>query len=175
MHDICLFGPHMPNASPILKLFLVIALCLAAVSCKKKYPDGPLISFSSKLKRMEGTWQISSAIINGENKTTYKGFATCRLKIGDNKEYAVQWEEKSQEMNTLGTWKWVERKKYLRFSTDLWFYKIDANHNLTHNTYNNSQLSFITYRILRLTDDQLWLETSTAGGDQVELHFKPVQ
>jgi hypothetical protein len=165
----------MPNIPSILKSFLVCVLLLGAVSCKKKYPDGPLLSFTSKFKRVVGTWQLSAAVINGEGKMTYTGFATCLLQMTDNKEYSVQWEERNQEMNTLGTWQWVDRKKYLRFSTDLWFYKIDADHNLTHNTYNNSQLTNTTYRITRLTEDQLWLENTTENGDQVVLHFKTAE
>lgn len=166
----------MPNThSIVLKSCLAMVLLLGAASCKKKYPEGPLLSFSSKFKRVVGNWQLSAAIINGEGKMNYKGFSTCVLRITDNKEYSVQWEEKSQEMNTLGTWKWVDRKKYLRFSTDLWFYKIDANHNLTYNTYNNSQLTYTTYRITRLTEDQLWLENNSESGAQVELHFKTTE
>ena len=152
----------------------MIFLLGMTVSCKKKYPDGPLFSFSSKLKRVSSDWVLTAAIINGEGKMSYPGFATCQLNITEDKGYAAKWEERGQELNALGTWKWQERKKYISFSTDLWFYKLDATDNLVINTFNNSQLTATTYRIIKLTEERLWMENNTPNGGHVELHFKSV-
>lgn len=164
-----------PNMTPSVAIRYITLLFFVSVlaGCKKKYPDGPLLNFSSKLMRVSGDWVLSAAFINGEGKMSYTGFSSCRLKITDDKGYLAQWEEKNLEMNALGTWKWEERKKYISFSIDLWFYKLDDAGRLMVNTFNNSQLTERKYRILKLTDDQLWMEHTSASGNHAELHFKP--
>jgi hypothetical protein len=49
------------------KLFCILILLAITLSfgCKKRYPDGPLISFRSPYKRIVGEWQIVSFTSDG--------------------------------------------------------------------------------------------------------------
>lgn len=48
-----------------MRVSFVLVLCLAILTSCKKYEEGPVISFRSKTKRLEGSWQIVKWKING--------------------------------------------------------------------------------------------------------------
>jgi hypothetical protein len=57
----------------------VIILSLA---CKKQFPDGPLISFRSKAKRIEGTWKLDKFYINSVDSTIeYNTMLGCEIEF----------------------------------------------------------------------------------------------
>ena len=50
---------------------LTLIVALLFTSCKKRFPDGPLISFRSKLERIQGVWNLSAYLVNGVDSTRY--------------------------------------------------------------------------------------------------------
>jgi hypothetical protein len=51
-------------------LFLLILLTIAfSFSCKKRFPDGPLISFRTVKHRILGNWKVNKYTINGVDST----------------------------------------------------------------------------------------------------------
>ena len=48
---------------------LIVTVLL--ISCKKRFPDGPLISFRSEGERIQGVWNLSAYIVNGIDSTQY--------------------------------------------------------------------------------------------------------
>lgn len=51
------------------RLLSILIVCLLICSCKKKYPDGPFISFYSREARVANTWKMQQVIHNGMDVT----------------------------------------------------------------------------------------------------------
>jgi hypothetical protein len=65
-------------------LVLLFLTTLLLTSCKKKFPDGPLISFRSIYTRIDGKWESENYIVNGIDSTDFlnnKLGAKCQLNI----------------------------------------------------------------------------------------------
>jgi hypothetical protein len=53
-----------------------------ALSACKKYPEGPLISFRSSLKRVVGTWNVDKFYINnGDSTSEYVQKLNCKIEF----------------------------------------------------------------------------------------------
>ena len=57
----------MKNIKTIAIVAVFATLSLSA--CKKRYPEGPAISFRSPMHRLIGEWHITGFYINGNNAT----------------------------------------------------------------------------------------------------------
>jgi hypothetical protein len=95
---------------------LSFILLLLAITCTfgcKRYPDGPLISFRSPEKRIEGTWQIVGFTSNGVDSIQY-----CIDSCGSN--MTIQIPDPPDYWNYLwfnnrfgADWKFSDNKKIL--------------------------------------------------------------
>ncbi len=122
--------------SSLKTLLFVISVSLFVFTGCKKYEDGPLISFKSKMKRLEGEWRL--VYQNGDDvfsippKLYFKfeedGTFT-RTEVGDN------------TISYTGTWVWESRKEII---------EVDLR--------SPDNIERIDYRISKLTSDALWIE-----------------
>lgn len=130
----------------------LFALASVTTGCKK-YEDGPLISLRSKKARVANTWKIDKAYDNGSDVT------------GEYDQYVLQ-------LNEDGYAKLTAEYDYSGFtfsgSTEgRWSFEGDKE-NLKMDFENNDADG--TYKILRLKEDEMWLEEA---GNGRELHLKP--
>jgi hypothetical protein len=171
-----------------LKYLLVFCLCYFFFSsCKKKYEEGPLISFQSKCNRLqEGQWQLEYLYIDNIDSTNevYKSLGSI-----DNEMYIdfIMQEKgrnaclKGGEVLTrvktslsngyfsdyAGYYNWGKDKKYLEML-------LVDNRIINLNKKPVGPLftgHFINYRIKKLTKKDLWLDV-TYNGKYVWMHFK---
>ena len=141
-----------------MKTFKTLAFALIAAisfsSCQK-YPDGPAISFITKLERVSNDWEVKEARRGGENVTD--DYDEYSLYI--NKDYSARLEatysfnDATFIYQTDGTWEFNNDKEELYFD----FEDDDAD-------------GF--YYILKLERDELWIEDKDDG---TELRFEPIQ
>jgi len=132
----------------IIGLFIVFPLIL--LSCKK-YEEGPLLSLKSKKERLANTWKVETALRNSEDiSQEYRNYHLTFTKEG---YFFVFYVEQSANSTIQGTWVLSNDKKEISTS-----YYVDT------------QTKTITYKILRLKENELYLfdiETNT------ELRFIP--
>lgn len=129
-------------------ILTLVALCIMPVvqSCKK-YPDGPLISFSSRTARVANTWRVDTYLLNGTDYTSVMaGYLETYSKDGN---YSYTWG------NHAGTGVWA-------------FQNSDEEIRLTGISHQESR-SLI---ILRLENKSFWYYYMD-GNDRKEFHMIP--
>jgi hypothetical protein len=132
--------------------FLIAGLTigLTATSCKK-YEDGPNVSLTSRTERVANTWIISYAEEDGENVSSeFNQYELFMNSSGDatlDANYTVF--GTTYQNQTSGTWVFTNDEANLRLDFD-----------------DDSQDG--EYRILRLTNDELWLKDISQN---LELHL----
>lgn len=153
-------------------------------SCKRKYEEGPLISFTSKCKRLERTWTLSYIYIDGIDSTeaVYKA-----LGIIDNK-FRAKFIEPSDgtcfnyapidvRVNITGSiyyshlpgsYKLSENGKYLIMNIIRTSDIVNLKYKEVGPFFTDD---YVEYRIKRLTKSELWLEL-TYNGKYIWIHFK---
>ena len=139
-----------------LKISLLIALLVAIIlpSCGK-YEEGPAISFRSKKSRLVNEWKIDEWYSAGINITqtqldTKPGFV---LKITEDGKWIESYTVGSGTNTTEKTWEFSSDKKNVNVSIG------------------GTSLS---YEILKLKQDELWLKFSIVTGSSTaitEAHF----
>ncbi len=127
-----------------------LTIGLAATSCKK-YEDGPNVSLTSRTERVANTWIISYAEEDGQNVSTeFNQYELFMNSSGDatlDANYTVF--GTTYQNQTSGTWTFTNEEANLRLDFD-----------------DDSQDG--EYRILRLTNDELWLKDISQN---LELHL----
>ena len=131
-------------------LLLAFTVTLLATSCKK-YDDGPMFSLRSKTERISNTWRVDKASNGGNDVTSsFDQYELQLLSNGDATLAALySLGSLSFEFETTGTWSFEDSKEDLRLD-----FENDA--------------ADRTYEILRLKEDELWLQDNGGG---LELHL----
>ena len=67
-------------------IYLLILLAIAcSFGCKKRFVDGPLISFRSVKQRIHGTWKVDKFYINGADSTDeFNAKVGCEIEFTGN-------------------------------------------------------------------------------------------
>jgi hypothetical protein len=126
---------------------------LFLVSCGK-YEDGPDFTLRSKTARIAGSWTLEKYMVDGVDLTSQVTSADLALSLKYDKDgsYTEVRFLSGQVVSTKsGTWKFSLNKENLVVT-------------LTSGTVT-------AYKILRLTNSELWLQ-ETYGGDVTEIHLK---
>ena len=131
-------------------LLLAFTVTLLATSCKK-YDDGPMFSLRSKTERISNTWRVDKATNGGNDVTSsFDQYELQLLSNGDATLAALySLGSLSFDFETTGTWSFEDSKEDLRLD-----FENDA--------------ADRTYEILRLKEDELWLQDNGGG---LELHL----
>lgn len=132
----------------LIPLVLFAALIVAAC---KKYEDGPAISLRSKKKRVEGIWKIDKKFDAQEEQLQ---LTSDDLKVRWEFEDTIYREVFSGTTQISGTWEFTESKE-----------RILVNYEDTTGKYTRD------YRILRLTNSDLWLKFE----DSTEIYFSSTE
>jgi hypothetical protein len=144
----------MKKLSIVFTAFVLLALA----SCGK-YEDGPSFSFLSKKSRLVGEWYYEGIYVDGQEMTTpddLVGFSSTFEKNGDYLDMAV---DAGNPFVIVGTWEFANDKEELAITTQY----VDWNNTLVFNTIN--------YKILRLTNKELWY-SRIVNGSEYEIHLK---
>lgn len=131
---------------------LLITTAFAFQSCDD-YPDGPLVSLTSKTERVANDWKVGEALDEGTNITSeYEKYELSLTKGGEaNLTANYKFLGIQYEFTTTGTWEFLSNETKLSFD----FENDDADG---------------VYEILRLKEDEMWLKEDAGT---VELHFMP--
>ncbi|MGM0478543.1 MAG: hypothetical protein ACQERC_04905 [Bacteroidota bacterium] len=132
----------------LIPLVLFAALIVAAC---KKYEDGPAISLRSKKKRVEGIWKIDKKFDAQEEQLQ---LTSDDLKVRWEFKDTIYREVFSGTTQISGTWEFTESKE-----------RILVNYEDTTGKYTRD------YRILRLTNSDLWLKFE----DSTEIYFSSTE
>lgn len=157
----------------IRKVSLLIALAIIFITSCKKYPDGPLINFESKEKRVLGIWWVNYFSIDGADSTAYlksKPYYGCYIIypeiVGGGKEFGYSLMDNAgpnpnPNYNGAGYWMFLDHKKSIYFH----FYSY------VQGACGPYRANDVTWRIMRLEDTDLWLKT-TYNGKEYFVKFK---
>ncbi len=132
----------------LIPLALFAALIVAAC---KKYEEGPAISLRSKKKRVEGVWKIDKKFDAQEEQLQ---LTSDDLKVRWEFEDTIYREIFSGTTQISGTWEFTESKE-----------RILVNYEDTTGKYT------LDYRILRLTNSDLWLKFE----DSTKIYFSSTE
>ncbi len=137
-----------------IKILLLFISLAGVFSTCKKYPDGPLISFLSKQKRVRGEWQVESFTVNGVDSTTQLScdYFMFGPSSGDERQYVALGCSTGGSIN--GVWNFTDNKK------DLTIYG-NPSSNLGKTPF--VTFSSLDWEIQRLTDKQMWLKINYNG------------
>lgn len=132
----------------LIPLALFAALIVAAC---KKYEEGPAISLRSKKKRVEGVWKIDKKFDAQEEQLQ---LTSDDLKVRWEFEDTIYREIYSGTTQISGVWEFTESKE-----------RILVNYEDTTGKYT------LDYRILRLTNSDLWLKFE----DSTKIYFSSTE
>lgn len=138
----------------VVGLLLGIALLIAACS---KYPDGPEVSFTSRKARLVNNWKVDQSFRNNVQDTaTTNGL----LEFKDNGDYqGYIFNTPQNKFDTLtGTWRFVDS---------------DASVQVEFKRNTDTTTRYQNWKILRLMEDELWVETNNFGATWTKYHLKP--
>lgn len=158
------------------KSVLIISLIIFIYSSCKKYPDGPLISFTSKEKRLERTWTLEYLEIGGVDSTCYfldendSGFKFnyMRLKFGRDASYVDYGSHKNLYRFVYINCSLIDNKKKLSIDRQNYDPPAYSPKDQVGPFWVNEKVEF---RIRKLTKEELWLET-TYNGNLTKAHFR---
>lgn len=138
-----------------MKKTMLLAIPLLIFSGCGKYEDGPGLSLRTKKDRVTNTWQVSSAMQNGVDKTSDFNalFAGYLLDIRTDETYSLSYSPLSVgQVNETGHWAFVSEKLEIRFIS--------------------SDGEIRTYQILRLKEKEFWIRFQQDDADW-EVHLVP--
>jgi len=139
-------------------LLTVVASVLMLTSCSP-YEDGPAISLRSRTERLCNEWRLTRLYINGTEQTLSSFDQQTTLEFKDNGtvnySYAVM-DSTAIVITGSGTWEFND----------------DQTEVFTTVTYTLGGTEKDTFKILRLKEEELWLENNQ-DGDVVETHYEP--
>ena len=139
-------------------LLTVVASVLMLTSCSP-YEEGPAISLRSRTERLCNEWRLTRLYINGTEQTLSSFDQQTTLEFEDNGtvnySYAVM-DSTAIVITGSGTWEFND----------------DQTEVFTTITYTLGGTEKDTFKILRLKEEELWLENNE-DGDVVETHYEP--
>ncbi|HNT70178.1 MAG TPA: lipocalin family protein [Bacteroidales bacterium] len=139
-------------------LLTVLASILMLTSCSP-YEEGPAISLRSRTERLCNEWRLTRLYINGTEQTLSSFDQQTTLEFKDNGtvnySYAVM-DSTAIVITGSGTWEFND----------------DQTEVFTTITYTLGGTEKDTFKILRLKEEELWLENNQ-DGDVVETHYEP--
>lgn len=138
-------------------LFAAFAVLLLA-SCGK-YEEGPSFSLLSKKSRVVGEWYYEGIYVDGVEMTTPEDLVGYSSTFEKNGEYLDMAVDAGNPIVNVGTWEFANDKEELAITIQY----VDWNNTLVYNTMN--------YKILRLTNKELWYSI-TSNGSEYEVHLK---
>lgn len=127
----------------ILIVFAVILL-LSIQGCKK-YPDGPMISLTSRTERVANSWKVDNYKVNGDDYTSLVAGYTELFSTDGNYSY------KFGLISGTGTWAFQNKDAEIRIT----------------GTDNQSN---VTLYIQKLEEEQFWYYIMD-GNDKKEFHM----
>jgi len=127
----------------LIFLSIVFISAITLTGCKK-YEDGPAFSLNTKKARITNQWKLTEETINGAQHT----ISSEKIDIKKDKSYVITWSGSSE----TGNWEFSSDKESITFTP-------------------NGSSSSDTYKILRLKNNELWLQ-STSGSYIFEYHYE---
>ena len=126
-------------------IIVLTGLVLLGFQSCKKYPDGPMISLTSRTARVANTWKVDNYKINGTDYTSLvSGYTESYTKGGG---YSYSW----SLLSGTGTWAFQNNDAEIRIT----------------GTENQSS---VTLFILKLEEKQFWYYIMD-GSDKKEYHM----
>jgi hypothetical protein len=154
-------------------LFFIAFAFIIMGSCKK-YPDGPLVSLYSKEHRVVGTWDVEYFSINGIDSTEYLKSNTLNGYYIFSKEkegFAELTYSNYNHFYGIGAhWNFANHKKNIEIKTE--YVVPDTIH---FNLGLFDQTTPVSWRIMRLTEEQMWLKGIYTDGREYFFKLKPKQ
>lgn len=139
-------------------LLTVVASVLMLTSCSP-YEEGPAISLRSRTERLCNEWRLTRLYINGTEQTLSSFDQQTTLEFKDNGtvnySYAIM-DSTAIVITGSGTWEFND----------------DQTEVITKITYTIGGTVTDTFKILRLKEEELWLENNQ-DGDVEETHYEP--
>ncbi|HRH62619.1 MAG TPA: hypothetical protein PLI68_04755 [Bacteroidia bacterium] len=161
------------KSKPTIYLAFIAFIFLINSSCKK-YPDGPLINLMSKEKRIERYWYMEYLEIGGIDSTASflaendSGLKFDYMRIYGEREASyikyssdLRWAELSFE------WSLINKNRNLKIGLT-W---VSRSYNLSEHIGPFWVNEKVEFRIMKLTKDELWLET-TYNNNLTKVHFR---
>ncbi|GDX52397.1 hypothetical protein LBMAG27_14440 [Bacteroidota bacterium] len=150
---------------------LFILSLLINFSCKK-YPDGPTFSLRSPSQRIIGAWKLKVYMINGtdsinifSNYNIIPGMDFKDPGINDTSSYLIRGGmDTNIYVTNIGLYELKNKKTELVLTST----KIVNSMNLDGPLMSSA---IIIYKILRLKQNELWLQTDFSGSSY-ELHYE---
>ncbi|MFL5765976.1 MAG: hypothetical protein ACJ77K_18675 [Bacteroidia bacterium] len=142
----------------VCKIVLICAIVFTA-GCKK-YDDGPAFSLMTKKARLSNVWQVEKYILNGTDKTTDYRALISRERMEIYHSGKFHYSEVSTWLwaapDYSGTWSFADSKEGIEMKPD------------------NTSMKTLSYHILKLKKDELWMERQVSPDSLVEYHYIPV-
>jgi hypothetical protein len=140
----------------VMKTITCVAAIVLMLGGCTKYENGPDFSVLSKKERLSNNWTVNEAIhLSGDGGSFQNYYEGYQFNIGQDEKYTLFFRPNGIGYYTEGgTWKLSEDK--LSFTTTC------------------STGGGITYHILRLAHNELWVRF-TDDGNEWELHLFPKQ
>ncbi len=144
------------------RILYFIAIITLILSGCKKYEDGPLISFRSKVNRLTGKFEIDKFLVNNEDSTLlYNEYMGIYLEIDYFENLTNTYLGFSDNNKSLCSGHWDIQKPKTTITTDYYYWYIDTDSlNSSHKPPIAPFESYNEWTILKLTNKKLWLKTN---------------
>ena len=129
-------------------LFGILVIASSLTSCKK-YPDGPSISFRSRIERVANTWKMEQVMLNGSDVTSNFTNTNYTETYDKSENYSYS----STEESGSGKWSF-------------------ENNDMQIKRQGVSGQPTLDLTILRLKENSFWYKY-TDGNDNYEFHLVP--
>ncbi len=129
-------------------LFGIIVIASSLTSCKK-YPDGPSISFRSRIERVANTWKMEQVMLNGSDVTS----TFTNINYTETYDKSENYSYSSTVGSGSGKWSF-------------------ENNDMQIKRQGVSGQSTLDLTILRLKENSFWYKY-TDGNDSYEFHLVP--
>lgn len=134
-------------------LLILLSVSITGLNSCKKYPDGPDFSLRTKKARLTGTWELDKALVNNVDQTT--------LFLLYNPGYTVDIKKDETYTATTnngtidnGKWEFTNSKEHVK------------------TTSTTTPGTVTDHKILKLENKALWLKSTDATGNTIELHLE---
>jgi len=129
-------------------LFGILVIASSLTSCKK-YPDGPSISFRSRIERVANTWKMEQVMLNGSDVTSN----FTNINYTETYDKSENYSYSSTEVSGSGKWSF-------------------ENNDMQIKRQGVSGQPTLDLTILRLKENSFWYKY-TDGNDNYEFHLVP--
>ncbi|MDI6833215.1 MAG: hypothetical protein QMD02_05130 [Bacteroidales bacterium] len=141
----------------IKNLILISAVMLIFTGCK--YEEGPNVSLRSKEERLCNEWKIDEKLTNGVENTLTETELQTTVEFKKGGEYSITVPILGVYVVFSGTWEFFDNKEKIITTYEA-------------NVLGTNVVQKDTSKILRLMEDELWLEGNDST-DIVEIHYIP--